>query len=546
MALLGTLSRSFGRSANGGLSSSVAMSLGRSLGRSWTRENFLDVALQLYQRSPMLVPSPSRDLAQFAVLEDKFCKDFKCCGNSLENLHDLLHHFEECHVRVDSEFGDDDDLPFDFMDEDMDQSDDAQDHNLASSSSDDGFRPPANLSFADIAFLKAQVASMDRRDVIDKKEPIPPVQLPATVVNAPLQQLSLRGRNHDPSSSSSAINGTNHVTASATPSTLLAPFRQSTADATPVTMSDIYLNSSRNRRIGGAFAHSQVPKNDHPSAFTKLEKPIQSHHQDGPHDMEMDDVVFPAGPSGPDHPHHHHRGASDDEFADDEDIGVQRFAPSSNAWTAVQGRSLSIGKPPSSAAAMAAGRGYGNALGRPAAEDRPVTPASFIRKSLSGPSRKGSSSSAASTFAIPKESREETIRRQLSLGVSSLNPAGSGGGLSTSPDAAEKKVKEEVAMKASGNDSDDGGGNGSGGGGAKEDRPYRCRVEGCAKAYKNPGGLKYHMLHGHAEDTGDPEINNIIQKPYLCPVAACEKRYKNLNGLKYHIEHAHSALVENV
>ncbi|KAJ3095626.1 hypothetical protein HDU97_006753 [Phlyctochytrium planicorne] len=75
------------------------------------------------------------------------------------------------------------------------------------------------------------------------------------------------------------------------------------------------------------------------------------------------------------------------------------------------------------------------------------------------------------------------------------------------------------------------------------DRPYRCKVDGCGKAYKNPGGLKYHVLHGHAEDTGDPEINNIIQKPYLCTVPECGKRYKNLNGLKYHIEHAHAALV---
>ncbi|KAJ3113414.1 hypothetical protein HDU96_003424 [Phlyctochytrium bullatum] len=75
------------------------------------------------------------------------------------------------------------------------------------------------------------------------------------------------------------------------------------------------------------------------------------------------------------------------------------------------------------------------------------------------------------------------------------------------------------------------------------DRPYRCKVEGCGKAYKNPGGLKYHVMHGHAEDTGDPEINNIIQKPYLCTVPDCGKRYKNLNGLKYHIEHAHADLL---
>ena len=66
----------------------------------------------------------------------------------------------------------------------------------------------------------------------------------------------------------------------------------------------------------------------------------------------------------------------------------------------------------------------------------------------------------------------------------------------------------------------------------KDDRPYKCKINGCLKAYKNPGGLKYHMHHGHCEDTGDPEMNNIIHKPYQCTVKECGKRYKNLNGLK--------------
>ena len=66
----------------------------------------------------------------------------------------------------------------------------------------------------------------------------------------------------------------------------------------------------------------------------------------------------------------------------------------------------------------------------------------------------------------------------------------------------------------------------------EEGRPYKCKVTGCTKAYKNPGGLKYHMQHGHCEDTGDPEMNNIIHKPYQCTVPDCGKRYKNLNGLK--------------
>ncbi|TPX34740.1 hypothetical protein SmJEL517_g02717 [Synchytrium microbalum] len=75
------------------------------------------------------------------------------------------------------------------------------------------------------------------------------------------------------------------------------------------------------------------------------------------------------------------------------------------------------------------------------------------------------------------------------------------------------------------------------------DRPYKCKISGCTKAYKNPGGLKYHMQHGHCEDTGDPELNNVIHKPYQCTVPECGKRYKNLNGLKYHIEHAHVELL---
>lgn len=66
----------------------------------------------------------------------------------------------------------------------------------------------------------------------------------------------------------------------------------------------------------------------------------------------------------------------------------------------------------------------------------------------------------------------------------------------------------------------------------RDSRPYKCKIAGCSKSYKNPGGLKYHMSHGHCEDTGDPEMNNIIHKPFQCTVLDCSKRYKNLNGLK--------------
>ncbi|CAO3592024.1 unnamed protein product [Absidia cylindrospora] len=71
------------------------------------------------------------------------------------------------------------------------------------------------------------------------------------------------------------------------------------------------------------------------------------------------------------------------------------------------------------------------------------------------------------------------------------------------------------------------------------DKPYRCDVPGCDKAYKNPNGLKYHRMHGHCESTDSDNEADALTKPYQCTVMGCRKRYKNMNGLKYHIEHTH-------
>lgn len=35
--------------------------------------------------------------------EQNYCKDFICCGVSLANLHDVLQHYEECHVKVEDD-----------------------------------------------------------------------------------------------------------------------------------------------------------------------------------------------------------------------------------------------------------------------------------------------------------------------------------------------------------------------------------------------------------------------------------------------------------
>ncbi|KAF9303845.1 Transcriptional regulator of ribosomal biogenesis proteins [Mortierella antarctica] len=74
------------------------------------------------------------------------------------------------------------------------------------------------------------------------------------------------------------------------------------------------------------------------------------------------------------------------------------------------------------------------------------------------------------------------------------------------------------------------------------DKPYRCTVSGCDKAYKNPNGLKYHNQHGHCAQPGVSEDEKLNARPYRCTFLDCGKCYKNLNGLKYHIEHSHPNL----
>ncbi|KAI9254292.1 hypothetical protein BY458DRAFT_480908 [Sporodiniella umbellata] len=76
------------------------------------------------------------------------------------------------------------------------------------------------------------------------------------------------------------------------------------------------------------------------------------------------------------------------------------------------------------------------------------------------------------------------------------------------------------------------------------DKPYKCPVGGCDKAYKNPNGLKHHSQHGHCSLSMD-ESESIASKPYQCTIGECGKRYKNLNGLKYHIEHSHMAALNH-
>lgn len=69
------------------------------------------------------------------------------------------------------------------------------------------------------------------------------------------------------------------------------------------------------------------------------------------------------------------------------------------------------------------------------------------------------------------------------------------------------------------------------------ERPYICPVPGCGKAYKNPNGLKYHAAHGH------DAAQEAVERPYKCPYGDCGNRYKNPNGLKYHVNKHHADML---
>lgn len=95
----------------------------------------------------------------------------------------------------------------------------------------------------------------------------------------------------------------------------------------------------------------------------------------------------------------------------------------------------------------------------------------------------------------------------------------------------------------------------------EEDKPFKCPVIGCEKAYKNQNGLKYHKQHGHQNqqlhENGDGTFSIVNpetsvpypgetgmekEKPHKCEY--CHKRYKNQNGLKYHKQHSSACEIQ--
>ncbi|KAF8926776.1 Transcriptional regulator of ribosomal biogenesis protein [Haplosporangium bisporale] len=62
--------------------------------------------------------SPLADNTRAREFETAFCRDFYCCGLVLVDLHDLLQHYEECHVRFEEDEDDLAEQESEFLDDD--------------------------------------------------------------------------------------------------------------------------------------------------------------------------------------------------------------------------------------------------------------------------------------------------------------------------------------------------------------------------------------------------------------------------------------------
>ncbi|UZJ54844.1 hypothetical protein CBS101457_004164 [Exobasidium rhododendri] len=118
-------------SINGASSGSFREAIAASFGKE--ASDIMDYSISRFSSSHASTDSdmtalPSTSLPR-TKLETTFCRNFKCCGQGLENLHDLLQHYEERHVK----FEDDDNMPAMVTDDD----------NSPSSSSASSSLPPS-------------------------------------------------------------------------------------------------------------------------------------------------------------------------------------------------------------------------------------------------------------------------------------------------------------------------------------------------------------------------------------------------------------------
>ncbi|KAI9503201.1 hypothetical protein BX070DRAFT_234904 [Coemansia spiralis] len=407
-------------------------------------------------------------------LEASFCRDFSCCGLILNDLHDLLQHYEECHVR----FEDDEAQP--------DLGDDCF--------FDEEWAPVSNCLTSPTAAHTASVADLTSFGLSLEQQLILSAATTATATSTAVPSPELSAKDNLAAAPASTLL---HKTAGAN---LASRPRLSTPPLSPSnTASSSVINSpheaampypidtamaSRKRSAAVSVAASPEPGEQSP-----IKRRVTFSNASNPADDALSaavsptmDLAFPNSVLG---------------LYDDDIIAAIASATDPLFLSGA-------------AAAAAAANGHKSNKSN---NSRNSFAAATNGNDIVATSASLAEAATAAVNAVTFEDSEDCIHLPPSVTA-----------------AMAGAVAAAAAAKAHGLL-------------PRDDKPYRCPISGCDKAYKNPNGLKYHNLHGHcnmAEETQN------ASKPYRCRVPECYKAYKNLNGLKYHVQHAHCAMIPSI
>jgi len=477
-------------------------SLGKSLSQmSYGRSPLFDIYQQFKQSVPKnTLPTCVEEDEMVQDIETNFCKDFSCCGLVLKDLHELLQHFEDAH-RMESDMEEEDDLPFELDD-------------LSSNRNNND----NHLTFNDLFFkdLESKQRNMENSNLLnngiglqgqpmqqsiamsdiyseDKKLNDPLSTMNNTsfsdILNnkinstniSNLSQLNSLTRENSTSSLSSKLN--NSIS-------LNIPNTTSTSSNTPTSATTSNFNLSKN-----ISAFNAVSGN---SNSTSLFNESGSSSQPQTPNLTNSTLATTVA-------------ATSTASTTTANVLAAAAAAGTNSFQALNNLKNIQNMPSSNKIASTLQPSDVNIAALPSGI-HPIFPNAF--NLLNNSALKGSTA----PFNLLNNTMNEEPQEydDMDMDMDDNNDI--------------MNINESMLMAEAGPD---------------EEKKYRCTIPGCNKSYKNPGGLKYHIQHGHIEDTGDPEINKIMRKPFQCTYENCGKRYKNMNGLKYHIEHSHASILFN-
>ncbi|KAJ2877441.1 Transcriptional regulator of ribosomal biogenesis proteins, partial [Coemansia asiatica] len=423
------------------------------------------------------MPVADEDFYYPRDLEASFCRDFSCCGLILNDLHDLLQHYEECHVR----FEDDE----------------------------------AQADLADGCFFDDEWSSADCLAAAG------PGATDLSSFGLTLEQQLLLGATTAESSASST----------AVPSPTMPNKCPSSA---------IGAKSKSAAAKGGAVAGSTPPLSPTASAMSS----VTGSPQDAtlPFTLDVSSLVSRKRPA----PSSASAGCAGDQSPTKRHATVPKV---SGASAAEQQRTSSIDAVAAVAAANSSDLAFpSSVLGlydddiiaaiASATDPLFLSTAAAAAAAAAGNSNSNSSDGHAISFFGRKRSDSDSSCDSLTEAANAAVLAVSGEDFDDDihlPPSVTAAMAGAVAAAAAAK---------AHGLMPRDDKPYRCPVPSCDKAYKNPNGLKYHNLHGHCHLAEEVRANS--SKPYRCRVPECYKAYKNLNGLKYHVQHAHCAMIPSI